>query len=92
VQAECHSDIPSVSEQIKISNGASWFIIFFFTNGVTNKRVQDGNVDQVRVNLRDGEHDQGGRRAVAGLLDPVFIHHTHGDAPAVPNLLVILLF
>lgn len=46
---------------------------------------------QICIGAGDGELLQDWRRAVASLLDPVFIHHTHGDGPAIPNLLVNLL-
>lgn len=45
---------------------------------------------QIRIGAGDGELAQARRRAVAGLLDPVFIHHALGDGPASPDLLVDL--
>lgn len=45
---------------------------------------------QIRIGAGDGELAQARRRAVAGLLDPVFIHHALGDGPAAPDLLVDL--
>jgi hypothetical protein len=45
---------------------------------------------QIRIGAGVGELAQARRRAVAGLLDPVFIHHALGDGPAAPDLLVDL--
>uniref|UniRef100_A0A804MUR5 Uncharacterized protein n=1 Tax=Zea mays TaxID=4577 RepID=A0A804MUR5_MAIZE len=41
----------------------------------------------IRIGAGVGELAQARRRAVAGLLDPVFIHHALGDGPAAPDLL-----
>jgi hypothetical protein len=46
-------------------------------------------MDQVRVDLCDGEHVQAGRRAVAGLLDNLLLHHPPGDGGPARHLLVI---
>lgn len=49
-------------------------------------------MDQVRVNLRDGEHDQGGRRAVAGLLDHLLVHHPLRNGGRERPLLVTITY